>query len=627
MWGINSGYAQEEHPKTADSTAISPLFMPVFYAPIAPQFTAEMQYESIDTLNVMGVHYSDPQLYTENIYQSLGSFGQAHQSMIYQRENQYGFSLITLPYPLLFRQQKDLHFYKLKNVYTKLAYNFGFRQEHEFQATHAQYIRGATVAVNLHGYTNPGDYTNQNAANMIADVLVHYEIPSGWYGFRASYIFNRLTLNENGGLADYSNSPMQQQSTTKLYRVNSNYGSSKIVSNDALFQHYVNLQNRNKRYFGTILHTFQFQHLKSNYIDYLIDTNYYSYCLASMTDTLSDTLAMSLQYYNIRNSLQWSSYRPFTETPDKAYFLHVDAGVTHEFINNIYPSYKLNMVTPFARVHIRLFKAIDIYGQFSYSLMGYNSNDALMSTKIEWSLNRSKRHYLGLAASYGYVSPDFIMAKNGGFQTYSDSLRTSFGQWDSNFKKQNFLKLSAYWNYGRYSVRFNYFMEHNRVLWGSDMKPLVNSKYTSILQLHLYAPLRIKGFGFITNMYLQYASNKYVQVPLFAGKVSIFYMFSFFARKLKVQIGTDLMYNTPYFAEGYNPAFHQFYWQERYRVGNFLYFDVNLSLQVQRIAFYVRGGNLLSDLLSDRYYTTPAYPMKSISNLNITIGIAWRFYD
>jgi hypothetical protein len=219
------------------------------------------------------------------------------------------------------------------------------------------------------------------------------------------------------------------------------------------------------------------------------------------------------------------------------------------------------------------------------------------------------------------------MAKNGGFQTYSDSLRTSFGQWDSSFKKQNFLKLSAYWNYGRYSICFNYFMEHNRVLWGSDMKPLVNSKYTSILQLHLYAPLRIKGFGFTTNLYLQYASNKYVQVPLLAGKVSIFYMFNFFARKLKVQIGTDLMYNTPYFAEGYNPAFHQFYWQERYKVGNFLYFDVNLSLQVQRIAFYVRGGNLLSDLLSDRYYTTPAYPMKSISNLNITIGIAWRFYD
>jgi hypothetical protein len=58
-----------------------------------------------------------------------------------------------------------------------------------------------------------------------------------------------------------------------------------------------------------------------------------------------------------------------------------------------------------------------------------------------------------------------------------------------------------------------------------------------------------------------------------------------------------------------------------------MYFDVNLSLQVQRIAFYVRGGNLLSDLLSDRYYTTPAYPMKSIKNWNFTIGISWRFYD
>jgi hypothetical protein len=259
--------------------------------------------------------------------------------------------------------------------------------------------------------------------------------------------------------------------------------------------------------------------------------------------------------------------------------------------------------------------------------MGYNNNDALAAANIEWSLNRSKRHYFGFAASYDRISPDFIMAKNGGFQTYLDSVLTSFGQWDSNFSKQSFLKLSVYWNYDHYFVRFNYFMEYNRVFWGSDMKPFVNSKYTSIIQLHLYAPLRIKGFGLTTNMYLQYANSTYVQLPIFAGKISMYYIFNFFARKLKVQVGTDMMYNTPYYADGYNPAFHQFYWQDKHKVGNFLYFDVNLSLQIQRIAFYVRTGNLLSDIWSYNYYTTPAYPMKRIQNANITIGISWRFYD
>ena len=634
MWGINGSYAQEEKPKTHDTTAISPLFMPVFYAPIAPLFTAEMHYKPIDTLNVITTHYSDPQLYTENIYQSLGNFGQAHQSMAYQRESKYGFSLLTLPYPLIFKQQEDLYFYKLKNAYTKLAYNFGFSgTEHEFHATHAQYVRGVTIAANLHGYINSGDYTNQNASNMIVDALIHYEIPSSWYGFRVSYIFNRLVLNENGGLLDYSDTllkpppPPANPVASMSYRVNSNYAFGKIASNDALFHQYVNLQNKKKRYFGTLSHTFQFQHFKSDYTDYKIDTNYYSYCLSALSDSLADTLAMPLQYYNIRNTLQWSSYRPYKETSDKSYFLHIDAGITHEFVNNNYPSYKLHTITPFARAHIRLFKVMDIYGQFSYSFMGYNQNDALAAASIEWSLNRSKRHYFGLAASYDRVSPDFIMAKNNGFQTYSDTVHTSFGQWDSNFNKQNFLKLSAYWNYNHYFIRFNYFMEYNRVLWNSDMRPFANSKYTSIIQICLYAPLRIKGFGLTANMYLQYANSQYVQLPLFAGKLSVYYVFNFFARKLKVQVGTDMMYNSPYYADGYNPAFHQFYWQDKHKLGNFLYLDANLSVQVQRIAFYVRAGNLLSDLLSYNYYTTPAYPMKSIKAPNVTVGISWRFYD
>ena len=631
-WGINGSYAQETKPKTHDTTALSPLFMPVFYAPVSPLFTAEMRYEPIDTLNVITTHHSDPQLYVENIHQSLGNFGQAHQSMGYQRENRYGFSLLTLPYPLMFRQQEDLYFYKLKNAYTKLAYNLGFLKEHEFHATHAQYVRGVTVAANLHGYTNPGSYTNQKASNMIVDALIHYEIPSNWYGFRVSYIFNRLLINENGGLVDYSDTllkppPDGKPAEPTSYRVNSDYALSKIVSNDVLFHQYINLQSKTKRYFGTISHTFQFQHFKSDYIDYKIDTNYYNYCLSALTDTLSDTLAMPLQYYNVRNTLQWSSYRPYKETPDKSYFLHIDAGITHEFVNNVYPSYKLNTITPFARAHIRLFKVMDIYGQFSYSFMGYNQNDALAAASVEWSLNRSKRHYFGFAASYDRISPDFIMTKNGGFQTYSDTVHTSFAQWDSNFNKQNFLKLSAYWNYKRYFIRLNYFMEYNRVFWNSDMQPFANSKYTSIVQLCLYAPLRIKGFGLTANMYLQYANSQYVQLPLFAGKLSIYYVFNFFARKLKVQVGTDMMYNSPYYADGYNPAFHQFYWQDKHKVGNFLYLDANLSLQVQRIAFYVRAGNLLSGLLGYHYYTTPAYPMKSIKNPNVTLGISWRFYD
>ena len=84
------------------------------------------------------------------------------------------------------------------------------------------------------------------------------------------------------------------------------------------------------------------------------------------------------------------------------------------------------------------------------------------------------------------------------------------------------------------------------------------------------------------------------------------------------------MYNTQYYADAYNPILHQFHHQERFSVGNFLYWNMFLSLQVSRLSFFVRGGNLLDGITSYKYFTTPYYPMQI---RDVTIGITWRFYD
>ena len=84
------------------------------------------------------------------------------------------------------------------------------------------------------------------------------------------------------------------------------------------------------------------------------------------------------------------------------------------------------------------------------------------------------------------------------------------------------------------------------------------------------------------------------------------------------------MFNTSYYADGYNPLLHQFYHQEEIKLGNYLYFDLHLSFRVKRISFFVRGGNLLAGLMGFRYVTTPSYPLQA---QNLRVGINWRFYD
>jgi len=113
-------------------------------------------------------------------------------------------------------------------------------------------------------------------------------------------------------------------------------------------------------------------------------------------------------------------------------------------------------------------------------------------------------------------------------------------------------------------------------------------------------------------------------VPLFAAKSSIFYIFDIFKRKLKLQLGVDVMYNTTYFANAYSPALYSFYFQDKQKVGNFWYIDANATIRISRLYFFARIGNVLSPFQNYNMFTTPNYPMKDFL---ISIGLNWRFHD
>ncbi len=596
--------------------AFSPAYMPVDFAFTDPLFLIPLKYKPVDTM-LIDAHHFDPLFSTENLYQSLGISGQAHQAIPFDFEREVGFTYLQLPYPLYFKKQKDLALYKLKTSYTSINYTYGIPTEHIFKATHAQNVKGLNVAFNLTGSMNEGYYAHQKIGNINGDILLHYELPSKIYGIRLSYIYNRFKIEENGGLVDMNDFTNQISANLQGYNMNLYYAGTKINAHDLMLQHYVNLYANSKKnagkksfYLGTITHTFQFKQLEVNYTDIQPDSNYYQDRFFLSPDTTND----SLRYYNIINTIQWSSYQPYTELSSKKYFIHFSGGLRHEYTETKPRQYFGNTFTLFAQTHIRLFSIMDIYARLAYTFADYNKNDAQANIKMEWALNRKKEHFVGLNANFYRISPDYLYSYYQG----------NHNQWDTTYKKQNVLKLSAFWKRGNYKATFNYFLLNNYMLLDSTCTPFAIDEYVNVVQLNLYAPIRIKGFGMDLNGWLQYSDNKLIPVPVFAGKTSVFYIFNLFKHKLQLQIGTDMMYNTTYFANGYFPALHQFYFQQKVKTGNYFFFDAFLNIRVQRINIYFRFGHALAGLMGYNYYTTPDYPMQGRS---YSIGINWRFYD
>jgi hypothetical protein len=201
---------------------------------------------------------------------------------------------------------------------------------------------------------------------------------------------------------------------------------------------------------------------------------------------------------------------------------------------------------------------------------------------------------------------------------------TNHFQWDTTFSKQNIVQLKAYWNYKKYRLSISYYYIDNLVYLSEELHPMQNKDNGNLVQFSTFIPFRYKNFGTTANLNLQYCTDDVVRVPLFAGKLSVYYIFEMLKKRLKIMVGTDLMYNTSYYADGYLPALHLFHYQNSQPVGNFVYWDANVTFQIERINFFCRVGNLLAPFMHYRNFTTPIYPEKDFL---VSIGISWKFFD
>lgn len=629
-------FAQEDHHHAADSAKnkdLSPHYMPVSYTFIEPHQFAPLSFTSVDT-SLVNTHYYTDILRVENLYQSLGNIGQAHRHIDFDFQHDRGFTYLTYPYPLLLTRQKDLQYYDVKTAYTRLAFTYGFPNENSFFATHAQKIKQVNFGFNIKAADDKGLYVNENSRYFIGSAYVHYELPSKIYGFRAGYIFNRVNYQENSGMMDAKKDNINTRDYHDFLKDGNSEGgytfrtekaSSRTAVHDVLLQQYVNLKFKKEgNSFGFLTHSFQYQSHKSQYLDPALDTARYEHLYFS-----NDSTADSLYFYQLSNTLQWSTFNPYHPVDDKKNFFHLAAGITHDYMKEravrvnfnseanakeTLPQFASSSFTVFGRVYTRFLSVTDVNGSISYTFGGYNNNDAIADASISWAINRKNRHYIGFTGNYYRISPDYIYTYYSGNQL----------RWENDWDKQNILKLGAYWRRKEISANFNYFLLNNYAYFDQNLMPNALEEVANVIQLHFASPMRIRNFGFNTNLYLQHSDNDVVQLPLFAGKLSVFYIFRIFKKKLQIQIQTDLMYNTIYEAYGYSPMLRQFYHQEGFTNGNYLYLDVNLNLQIDRLGFFIRGNNLLAGVLGNNYFTTPYYPMEKRS---FQIGVNWRFYD
>ena len=611
--------------KTTNDTSSMPMgelsaknYIPIYAFRFNTLFPEINSYTLVDT-SIYNIHRSEILASSRNLYAHSGLIGQACYPMNFTFQRNHGFVYKTLPYSIYHRSFENWVWHFSPESYTRVDYEWASGKENLFNVVHTQTIDNFQFELDFNTMIAEGLYVRQLVRDINVGTRLSYHTPKNRYGFHFAYIFNLFYLNENGGVANdslfESGLPVQSISV-KFNNAENNY-----QDHDIFFRQYINL-SKNKTinvkdyyYLGYIVHDFEFSKLKSLYSDHDLNLDYYNTVNYDSLFTFD-----SVSSYQIKNSLMWTNYMNDDSTlMNRNHFFHLALGVSHTYIkvgDSSSNFYNYN-ITPFATIHLRFIRYLNLKMNCLYSFHGYNDKDITAGFDLSWEFENNKEniHTLALKSNFYRYQPDY-------FYTYY--FANTYNWKNTDLKKQQLFQVGIEWNYNPYIVDLNYYTLQHTILIGEDMKPMQMTKAANIMQLAVLVPFRYKGFGFDANMYVQYCDQKYIPMPWFAGRGSVFYGFPMFKKAMFLQLGLEMLYNTPYYANGYNPVMQQFYYQNDKKIGNYTYFDFFANVKVSRFYFHFVLGNFLADVFPKTYFSMLHYPSKG---LNFKVGVSWRFHD
>jgi hypothetical protein len=149
----------------------------------------------------------------------------------------------------------------------------------------------------------------------------------------------------------------------------------------------------------------------------------------------------------------------------------------------------------------------------------------------------------------------------------------------------------------------------------------------SITGLYIREDLTFGGLHLNHRLLLQYSSDQNVApVPTVAANLSYFYQFQPVKDVLTIKAGLDVWYNTPYYAQGYNPATMMFYNQREATVGDYPYANVFLVAKWKTMRIFVQYQHASENLFENfkASYSLPYYPY---NRALLKYGFSWYFDD
>ena len=610
------------------------------------KFIGYHQLTTIDTV-LHNVEFYNPAKQYGTFSQDLGVIGSANTPLILTFEPKVSFDIGIHAYDLFIRDLSEVKLIETQTPYTQLSYTMGSKKENILRVQHAQSFleKQIKAGIDFKLYNTEGYYARQNTDVKNFNINLSYRTKDRRYSVEGVYFYNKLVLQENGGILIDSIYEQNLETNRQIINVNlaeaenlikysgigihQNFYISKaepdysaIPDTNVLRLDGYSVYHYKKPYFDPILslgrlsHTFIYSKEIYRYTDNDGTSKFY----ASIQDFPSNITKTfdSISHRKIENIVTYSNanYKDNIENPK---FLNYSFGlglVSNRYHQENYKyaikAYTLTELNPQAKLQLFLTNRYSLTVSGLYSLR----SDKTSAYKLNGNLNlQIGKNAIDIGIQSISTQPYWIYE-----HYYSD-----YFKWENSFKNQKHQGFNLQYVRNLTQITAKAGLIHDYLYFDNTVTPQQFTAALSYYNVALFQGVRLGNFGMDFSFTYQGVSDKSIlRVPKFYSNTKLLYTNSIFKGALDMEIGINIRYFSSYYANAYMPALRSFYIQNNKALGNYPYFDVFVNAKIKRARLFFKYEQLNSGFMPQNYLISPHYPNP---DAGIKFGVIWQLFN
>lgn len=631
-------FSQESMQATANVDSLMSTWQP-FRARETYFYLGENQQArmTVDT-SLHNFQVYDPALIRDFRYRTIGSLGLPAFPVFYQPDMPFGFSLGYSAFDIYKLSRNNVRKYITSFPFTEFNMMIGRRREQLVSVYHAQTIRNRFYfGFEYNRSAGKGFFRRQQCNNNNFAVNLSYQSRNQRYSISPLFLFNNINAQENGGLNSanilYKDTTLISQ---ELIGVRLSDARTEMRDRELFISQTLSLGKTIVRKINDTISVDQlvpavslyyqtgYLRNKIRYADFFPDSNYYGFFFPNRDALLArDSIGHFLFGQGVTNKVGVRLQFANTDNIDSIVFRNMlfDAHVEQLYYWLTYADkeqkvHNLN-VSIQLRNHPESLSRWSYVAKAAFSAVDYNAGDLLVEGRLGYWLSK-KAGKIETMATWQRNEPAWF------YQRFAAGNVT----WTADFSKIQLFSLGMHYSLPsrQTSVSADF---HNLNRWVYVDSLRLPHQHGDNLQAWIFSlakNFRLKDWGLDNLIRIQHFTGKLIRMPTLWLRHSIFYEHKIFRGALQPRIGIDMIYNTPYHANGYFPLTGQFYLQDQQLLRFYPVFDVFAAFKVKTFRLFLKIDHINQGWMKKQpnYYNFYLYPGMQRT---FRIGINWRFYD